>query len=102
MFCEKGGFGGEEDAELKELWRNGLLERLEGLVLLGLGPPAMTSFVLPLSQKWCRDKELGASRIERWEASESDGRWVSRAQHQHEAGSFFRDQGRRVERSLKE
>lgn len=49
VFCEKGGFGGEEDAELKELWRNGLLERLDGLVLLGLGPPAMFSFVLPLS-----------------------------------------------------
>jgi hypothetical protein len=39
---EKKCFGGEDEVELlKEPCRNGLWERLEGLVLLGLGPPAM-------------------------------------------------------------
>jgi hypothetical protein len=44
VFWEK-GFGGEDEVELLiEPWRYGLLERFEGLVLLGLGPPAMLSF----------------------------------------------------------
>ena len=52
VFCdEKDCFGGEDEVELlKDPWRNGLLERLEGLVLLGLGPPAILSFVLPFSR----------------------------------------------------
>jgi hypothetical protein len=43
-------FGGEDELELlSEPWRKGLLERLEGLVLLGLGPPAISSFVVEVS-----------------------------------------------------
>lgn len=56
---EKGCFGGEDEVELKEPCGNGLLERLEGLVLLGLGPPAILSFVLPLSQ-WPSSRQSGA------------------------------------------
>jgi hypothetical protein len=41
-------FCGGEEEELKELRGRRLLVRLEGLVLLGLGPPAIWSFVLPL------------------------------------------------------
>jgi hypothetical protein len=50
VFCDEYGcFGGDDDVELKEPWRNGLLlDILEGLVLLGLGPPAMLAFVRPL------------------------------------------------------
>lgn len=44
--AEKGSFGGDEEVELKEPCRNGLLdERLDGLVLLELGPAAMSFFV---------------------------------------------------------
>ena len=53
---------------LKEPWRKGLLETLEGLVLLGLGPPA----ILPLSCRslsWrCGDKECQSWQIETYEA----------------------------------
>jgi len=47
---EKVCFGGDEgEGELMELCaKEEALERLEGLVLLGLGPPAICSFVLPL------------------------------------------------------
>lgn len=42
----KGNFGGEDEVELKEPCRNGLLEeRLDGLVLLELGPAAISFFV---------------------------------------------------------
>jgi hypothetical protein len=43
---KKSCFGGDDEVELlREPWGNGLLDKLEGLVLLGLGPPAMLSFV---------------------------------------------------------
>lgn len=44
VFCGEKGFGGEDEVELlREPWWKGLLERLDGLVLLGLGPPAILS-----------------------------------------------------------
>ena len=47
--CEAKGLGGDEEVELlREPCMNGLLERFEGLVLLGLGPPAISSFVVAL------------------------------------------------------
>lgn len=36
-------FGGDDEAELRESRRNGLLAWLDGLVLLGLGPLVMLS-----------------------------------------------------------
>lgn len=42
----KGSFGGDDEVELNEPCRNGLLdERLDGLVLLELGPAAIAFFV---------------------------------------------------------
>jgi hypothetical protein len=38
---EKLCVGGDDEEELRELCGKGLLERLDGLVLLGLGPPAI-------------------------------------------------------------
>jgi hypothetical protein len=74
VFCgEKGCFGGDEEVELKEPCRKGLLERLEGLVLLGLGPPAILSFVLPYVGGRLKDKETRSWRVEAWEARK--GRW---------------------------
>lgn len=49
VFCEN-NFGGDDELELlSEPCRKGLLERMEGLVLLGLGPPAISSFVVEVS-----------------------------------------------------
>jgi hypothetical protein len=62
---EKDCFGGEDEVELlKDPCKKGLLERLEGLVLLGLGPPAIVSFVLPLSRLglWRQRVPVVASR----------------------------------------
>lgn len=49
-----------------EPWWKGLLERLEGLVLLGLGPPAMLSFVGTVLRRRGEDKEraTGTRRVE--------------------------------------
>lgn len=69
VFCDgKDVCGGDVEVELKELCR-GVMERLEGLVLVGLGPPA----ILPLSCRELsgrsRDKEVcgrgGARRAKR-------------------------------------
>jgi hypothetical protein len=68
---EKDCFGGEDEVELlKDPCRKGLLERLEGLVLLGLGPPAIVSFVLPLSRLglWRQSVPVVASRDETCDA----------------------------------
>jgi hypothetical protein len=52
VFCEAKGFGGDDDVELLwEPWRKGLLDRFEGLVLLGLGLPAMSSFVVSVLRR---------------------------------------------------
>jgi hypothetical protein len=50
LCCDEKGTGGEEAVVLNESRVYALLERLEGLVLLGLGPPAMSrrGFVLSL------------------------------------------------------
>jgi len=42
---------------------NGLLERFEGLVLLGLGPPAISSFVVGVLRRRVGNKELGSRRV---------------------------------------
>jgi hypothetical protein len=53
VFCDTKGFGGEEDEEL--LWEPwcgyGLVDRFEGLVLLGLGLLAMSSFVVTILRR---------------------------------------------------
>lgn len=50
MLCEAKSFGGDDDVELVwEPWGKGLLDRTEGLVLLGLGLVAMVSCVVTLS-----------------------------------------------------
>lgn len=62
VFCDEKGFGGDEEVELlREPWRKGLLDRFEGLVLLGLGPPAMLSFVVAVLRR-PRDKEVRSGR----------------------------------------
>lgn len=73
VFCdEKGCFGGDEDVELKDPWRNGLLERFEGLVLLGLGPPAMIPFVQPfIFVVFGETKRREATRSRRWNRGKS-------------------------------
>jgi hypothetical protein len=38
-------FGGDVEVELKEPCANGLFDKFEGLVLFGLGPPAMSSLL---------------------------------------------------------
>lgn len=45
-------------------WRYGLLERFDGLVLLGLGPPAILSFVVAVLRRRVRDKERWWGRCE--------------------------------------
>jgi hypothetical protein len=65
LCCDAKGFGGEDDVELlREPCMNGLLERFEGLVLLGLGPPAISSFVVAVLRRRVEDKELGSRRVE--------------------------------------
>jgi hypothetical protein len=53
VFCDVKGFGGDEDEEL--LWEPwcgyGLVDRFEGLVLLGLGLLAMSSFVVTILRR---------------------------------------------------
>jgi hypothetical protein len=59
VLCDANGFGGDEEDELlRELLMNGLLDRFEGLVLLGLGPPAMSSFVVTVLRRRVGNKEL--------------------------------------------
>jgi hypothetical protein len=59
VFCDANGFGGDEEEELlRELRMKGLLDRFEGLVLLGLGPPAMSSFVVTVLGRRVGNKEL--------------------------------------------
>jgi hypothetical protein len=56
VFLEN-SLGGEEELELlREPWRNGLLDKFEGLVLLGLGPPAISSFVVEVSWRSWREQ----------------------------------------------
>jgi hypothetical protein len=43
---------------------NGLLERFDGLVLLGLGPPAISSLVVAVLRRRVGNKELGSRRVE--------------------------------------
>jgi hypothetical protein len=70
--CDAKGFGGDEDVELlRELRINGLLDKFEGLVLLGLGPPAMSSFVVTVLQCRVGNKELRARRVEACEAGKN-------------------------------
>jgi hypothetical protein len=66
MLCwDAKGFGGEDDVELlKEPCINGLLERFEGLVLLGLGPPAISSFVVAVLRRRVGNKERRSRRVE--------------------------------------
>lgn len=74
VFCDEKGLGGEDEVELlmEPLW-NGLLDRFEGLVLLGLGPPAMLSFVEGGAGTPCwRQRRVGASENEASETSEGD------------------------------
>lgn len=59
MLCEK-GFGGEEEVELlREPCRKGLFDRFEGLVLLGLGPPAIARACSEYRGGGGGDKEVG-------------------------------------------
>lgn len=59
MLCDENGcFGGDDDeALLRELRRKGLLERFDGLVLVGLGPPAMVVFVRRGVLRWPRARQ---------------------------------------------
>jgi hypothetical protein len=66
VFCDAKGFGGEEEEELlRELRMNGLLDRFEGLVLLGLGPPAMSSFIVTVLLRRVGNKELRSGKSRR-------------------------------------
>lgn len=50
VLWDEKGFGGDEEVELlRELWRKGLFDRFEGLVLVGLGPRAI--FFVSLSSR---------------------------------------------------
>jgi hypothetical protein len=70
VFCDANGFGGDEEEELlREPCKNGLLERFEGLVLLGLGPLAISSFVATVLRRRAGDKELRSRRVGEREAS---------------------------------
>jgi hypothetical protein len=71
VFCDENcALGGEEEFELKEPCKNGLLDKLEGLVLLGLGPPAILSFVLPLFRRASRrQRGVRSWRVEACEAN---------------------------------
>jgi hypothetical protein len=63
VFCEEKGFGGEDEVELLRDPRGyGLLERLEGLVLLGLGPPAISSCVSEVSWRAWREQRREPTR----------------------------------------
>jgi hypothetical protein len=68
VFCEAKGFGGDDDVELLwEPWRKGLLDRFEGLVLLGLGLPAMSSFVVTVLRRRSWGQRDAAGRDQRGE-----------------------------------
>jgi hypothetical protein len=76
--CDAKGFGGDEDEELlSELRMKGLLDRFEGLVLLGLGPPAMSSFVVTVLQCRVGNKERAAVEAGRGGAVRVDAAVVS-------------------------
>jgi hypothetical protein len=65
--CDEKGLGGDDEEELlMEPCMNGLLERFEGLVLLGLGPPAISS----LSSRVCGGRVGNKER--RLEGGEAD------------------------------
>jgi hypothetical protein len=74
VFCEAKGFGGDDDVELLwEPWRKGLLDRFEGLVLLGLGLPAMSSFVVTVLRRRSWGQRDAAGRDQRSEQRRTDG-----------------------------
>jgi hypothetical protein len=76
--CEEKGLGGDDEVELlREPCRNGLLERFDGLVLLGLGPPAISSFVVTVLRRRVGDKERRSRRVGTGKASECDGQTAS-------------------------
>ena len=64
MVVLENSLGGDEELELlREPWRNGLLDKFEGLVLLGLGPPAISSFVVELSWRSWGNKERRSGQV---------------------------------------
>jgi hypothetical protein len=82
VLCDAKGFGGDDEVELLwepwEPWGKGLLDRLEGLVLLGLGRAAMSAFVFAVYEDKGRGGGGGVSgsldaggagelRVGRWE-----------------------------------
>jgi hypothetical protein len=77
--CDAKGFGGEEEDELlREPCMNGLLERFEGLVLLGLGPPAISSFVVTVLGRPCWEQR-GAIEADRGGGGEVSSMAVTRS-----------------------
>jgi hypothetical protein len=74
VLCDAKGFGGEEEVELlREPWWNGLLDRFEGLVLLGLGPPAIFWLcVQGVAAGVGRTKKVRSRRVDGYEARKSD------------------------------
>ena len=74
VFCDENRcLGGEDEEELlSELCINGLLERFEGLVLLGLGPPAMLSLsgryragrVRDKAVRWWRSRRVASEQMQ--------------------------------------
>ena len=85
--CEVKGLGGEDDEELlMEPCINGLLERFEGLVLLGLGPPAMSSFVSRCSGGRVGNKERRWRRGEASRGRRGRRTWLPEASESSEHG----------------
>jgi hypothetical protein len=96
--CDVKGLGGEDDVELlMDPCINGLLERFEGLVLLGLGPPAISSFVVAVVRRPCWEQRAavearrvgGGEADKRGRLPETSGSKVStavRAQRQRLPG----------------
>jgi hypothetical protein len=77
--CDEKGLGGEDEVELlMEPCMNGLLERFEGLVLLGLGPPAISSFVVTVL-RWPCWEQRAAVEARRGEAKAKAARQTERA-----------------------
>lgn len=68
VFCGEKRLGGDDEVELlREPWGKGLLERLDGLVLVGLGPRAILSWVGAVLQRALRDEEVSRGcKKDRW------------------------------------
>jgi hypothetical protein len=76
VLCDANNFGGDDDVELLwEPWGKGLLDRTEGLVLLGLGLVVMVSCVVTLLGRVSQGTKDGGSRARgmRQEAESNSG-----------------------------